>query len=71
MSRPNNKPLDIDWVRKFLEDYDHLGSDGWVCEFLDGNINAEIMKKAVIAHANENLDECQQLVDQMFTGERS
>ena len=71
MNLTNNKTLDSEMVTNFCEDYQHWHSDMWITAILTGQVDSNLMKQAVIAHANENFDECQQLVDQMFTGERS
>ena len=71
MSHTNNKPLDSEMVTNFCEDYQHWHSDMWITAILTGQVDSNLMKQAVIAHANENFDECQQLVDQMFAGEPS
>ena len=58
--------IDSDDVTNFLEEYDYWGGDGWVTQILNGNIDLELMRKAVICHSVGNKAECQQYVDDMF-----
>ena len=58
--------IDFECVTNFLEEYDYWGGDGWVTEILNGNIDLELMRKAVISHSVGNRAEGQQSVDDMF-----
>ena len=68
MSKQPTKKIHIDSedVTNFLEEYDYWGGDGGVTEILNGNIDLELMRKAVISHSVGNKAECQRCVDDMF-----
>ena len=58
--------LDMADVEDFLNDYDYWGGDGWIAEILNGNIDLELMQKAIRSHAKGHTAECQMYVDDMF-----
>jgi len=58
--------LDMEAVEEFFEEYDHSGSIGWLQEILNGNIDLEVMRKAVLCHSVGDKEECQIFVDDMF-----
>lgn len=57
--------LDMADVEDFLNDYDYWGGDGWIAEILNGNIDLELMRKAILHHAEGKFESCQVLVDEM------
>ena len=61
-----SKHLDMVDVEAFLNHYDYWGSDGWVQEILNDNIDLELMREAVIKLSQGKEAECQSLVDDMF-----
>tara|TARA_R100000656_G_scaffold117482_1_gene90840 strand:+ start:789 stop:1013 length:225 start_codon:yes stop_codon:yes gene_type:complete len=69
MSRANNKTLDSEMVTNFCEDYGYWHSDMWITAILTGQVDSNLMKQAIIAHANGSPNECQQIVDKMFADE--
>jgi|TARA_R110002072_G_scaffold68972_1_gene167512 hypothetical protein len=68
MNKPITKKLmlDMDAVENFFEEYDHAGSIGWLQEILNGNIDLEIMRKAIWAHSVGNTKETEKLANDMF-----
>ena len=58
--------LDMADVEDFLNDYDYWGGDGWIAEILNGNIDLQLMQKAIRSHAKGDTAECQMYVDDMF-----
>jgi hypothetical protein len=68
MSEPINKKqmLDMDQVENFFDEYDHHGSIGWLQEILNGNIDLEIMRKAIWSHSAGNTEETEKLAKDMF-----
>ena len=52
-------------VCEFFEHYDYHSSDGWLTEILNGNIDLNIMRKAILKHAEGEYEVCQMLVDEM------
>ena len=68
MNKPITKKLmlDMDQVENFFDDYDHAGSIGWLQEILNGNIDLEIMRKAIWAHSVGNTKETEKHAIDMF-----
>jgi len=58
--------LDMDQVENFFEEYDYWGSIGWLTEIVNGNIDLELLRKAIWCHSVNNKAESRQLVDDMF-----
>jgi len=58
--------LDMDMVEEFFNEYDYWGSVGWLTEIANGNIDLELLRKAIWCHSVDNKAECQSLVDDMF-----
>ena len=48
-----------------LDNYDYHSPEGWLTEILNGNIDLNIMRKAILHHAEANFKSCQVLVDEM------
>ena len=63
MNKPINKKLmlDMDQVENFFDEYDYYGSIGWLQEILNGNIDLEIMRKAIWSHSVGNTEETEKL----------
>ena len=58
--------FDMNTIEEFFEEYDYWGSIGWLTEIANGNLDLELMRKAIWCHSVGNKEECQQLVDDMF-----
>ena len=58
--------LDMDMVEEFFNEYDYWGNVGWLTEIANGNIDLELLRKAIWCHSVDNKAECQSLVDDMF-----
>ena len=52
-------------VCEFFDNYDYHSPEGWLTEILNGNIHLNIMRKAILHHAEGNFKSCQVLVDEM------
>ena len=58
--------LDMDQLENFFDDYDHAGSIGWLQEILNGNIDLEIMRKAIWSHSVGNTKATEKYAVDMF-----
>jgi len=52
-------------VSEFFDNYDYHSPEGWLTEILNNNIDLNIMRKAVLHHAEGKFESCQVLVDEM------
>ena len=68
MNKPINKKLmlDMDQLENFFDDYDHAGSIGWLQEIINGNIDLEIMRKAIWSHSAGTTIQTEKHVVDMF-----
>ena len=58
--------LDMDQLENFFDDYDHAGSIGWLQEIINGNIDLEIMRKAIWSHSVGNTKATEKYAVDMF-----
>ena len=61
-----NLMLDMDQLENFFDDYDHAGSIGWLQEIINGNIDLEIMRKAIWSHSVGNTKATEKYAVDMF-----
>ena len=62
-----NRELEYSDVESFLDQYDYYGSTGWILEIMSGNLDLELLKRAMLNHRNGNLEECQRDMDDLFS----
>ena len=68
MNKPITKKLmlDMDQVEQFFDEYDYWGSIGWLTEIVNGNIDLELLRKAIWCHSVGNTEETEKLAKDMF-----
>jgi len=66
-----NRELEYSDVESFLDQYDYYGSTGWILEIMSGNLDLELLKRAMLNHRNGNLEECQRDMDDLFSDKRN
>ena len=58
--------LDSTMVTKFTDAYDYYHSDMWITALLTGEVDKDLMKKAIILYFKGDEEGCQKVVDIMF-----
>jgi hypothetical protein len=61
--------LDTTMVTKFTDAYDYYHSDMWITILLNGEVDKDLMKKAIILYSKGDEEGCQKVVERMFREE--